>query len=198
MNDYNWENFMTSEEVPELASPDFHEPEGFRPPAPGRYISRSRKLEPSQTSTGKPSIKVSITREDFTDLSGTRPRELPPFVTLYFDKRKSWDGEGEISDVGRYLKACGLPYEGLTKDALIESLRASETIPVVARVGWEQDFREAQANGQTEQGKDGKAYTKVMKTSFFKVGDRYVHQRKIDGKTYTAKGKVIGWEPFRG
>lgn len=184
----------------DLASEDFFEPEGRRPIAPGAYLSRSRTLTSTKTQKGNPSVKVQF--EKFTTMRGEDVREFPPFETLYFHKQKSWDGEGEISTAGRYLKASGQRYNGLSQEELVSALNETQTTPIVVIVGWEQDYKEfmaqlAQDGLSEEQAREQKI--KPKKTSFFKNADgTYTHQKMVDGRVYTARSRVVRYEPFKG
>jgi len=184
---------ITSEEDIDLASEDFFEPEGRPPLKPGRYLSKARELTSKNTRKGDPAVGVKF--EKFQTLKGEDVQPFPPFENLYFHKQKSWNGEGEISSVGRYLKACGLPFNGLSPEELKANLNASQSIPVVVVVGWEQDYKEVAAYGQ----QDGDPKPKAKRTNFFKNQDgTFTHQKMVDGRVYTARAKVTGYEKFTG
>src|SRR5690349_8264048 len=86
---------------------DYVEPVGRRAILPGRYISRSREHAFHKTSTGKPAVKINFGKSGaFERFDGTPVKDFPPFETLYFFKQKPWEGEGSISKVAAYLKAC--------------------------------------------------------------------------------------------
>lgn len=184
----------------DLASEDFFEPEGRKPILPGAYLSRSRTLESAKTRSGAPSVKVKF--EKFQTPKGEDVRDFPPFETLYFHKQKSWDGEGEISTAGRYLRACGKRIAGLSNDELKASLNETENTPVMVIVAWEQDYKEfaaqlAQDGISEDEAKERKI--KPKKTSFFKNADgTYTHQKMVDGRVYTARSRVSRYEPFKG
>jgi len=196
MTETTWDDFIVGgEDVGELASSDFFEPEGRKPIAPGRYISRSRELTPGKTQKGNPSVQVKFMKDSFTKTDGSAMREFPPYETLYFHLQKSFDGTGEISSAGRYLRACGVDITKLEKDpeALKKAFQDSVNVPVVVIVGWEQDFKELQTDPTT--GKPEKA----KKTAFFKNADgSFTHQKKVDDRIYTARSRVVGYEPYKG
>lgn len=182
-------NFGSEDDV-QLASDDYFAPEGRPPILPGRYISKSRELTSGTTQKGNPCIKVKF--DKFEDLKGNTVKDFPPFESLYFHMQKPYGGQGEISSVGVYLKACGRRYTGLTKEELIQELNQTTNIPVQVIVGWEQDFKELQDDPNT-----GKK-EKPKRGSFFKPdGQHYQHQVQLDGRTYTAKAKVTGYEKVK-
>lgn len=177
-----------SEDV-QLASDDYFAPEGRPPILPGRYISKSRELTASTTSKGKPCIKVKF--DKFEDLKGNTVKDFPPFETLYFHMQKPYGGQGRISAVGVYLKACSRRYTGLTADELKDELNQTVNTPVQVIVGWEQDFKELQTDPNT-----GKP-EKPKRGSFFKPNGHYQHQVQVEGRTYTARARVTGYEKVR-
>jgi hypothetical protein len=181
---------FSSEEDVVLATDDYFEPEGRKPILPGRYISKSRELSSGTTKSGKPSVPVKF--DKFETTKGETVRDFPPYETLYFHMTTPYGGQGQISSVGAYLKACGLKYTGLTKDELKAELNQSANIPVVVIVGWEQDFKELETDPAT-----GKP-ERPKKTSFFKGTDGvYRHQIQVDGRTYTARSRVVGYEKLK-
>lgn len=190
MNDYSAiDENLTSEDL-EGASEDFHKPTGFAPILPGRYLSRSRKIEPAKTKSGKASLKVTFSRDtNWTTLKGEPVKAFPPFETLYFHKQKVYGGEGEISSAAGYLRACKLKFQNWKKGEVGDLMEESQDIPVVVIVAWEQDFRQV---------KEGQ---KPKKSAFFKDPQtgRYLHEKKDEnGEIVTARAKVVGYEVYTG
>lgn len=208
MTETTWDDFIVGgEDVGELASGDFFEPEGRKPIAPGRYLSRSRELVPGLTNSGNPKVSVKFSKESFTKLDGSTVREFPPYEDLYFHKQKSYDGTGEISTAGRYLRACGVDiaaFDALEPDARKKAIAAAfaehANTPLVVIVGWEQNFKELGPDPSGKTDKNGKVYTeRPKKTAFFKNPDgSYTHQKKVDGRVFTARSRVAGYEPYKG
>lgn len=193
MNFTDIDEHLTSEDL-EGASENYFEPEGRKPLEPGRYLSRSRTLEQGTTQKGKPCIKVNFHKDTFTKVKGDPIIGFPPFETLYFHKNKAWNGEGEISAVSKYLKACKLKFQDWAKGELAQLLPESASVPVVVIVGWEQDYKEVQARQQMD------PEYKAKKSAFFKKADgSYTHQKQDEtGQVCTARAKVVGYEVYNG
>jgi hypothetical protein len=197
MNDFtDIDELLTSEDL-EGASEDFHKPEGFAPILPGRYLSRSRKLESAKTQKGKPAFKVSFNRDsNWTTLKGEPVRAFPPFETLYFHKSPVFGGEGEISSASAYLRAAKLKFQNWKEGEVSQLMTESQDVPVVVIVGWEQDYKEIQ--GQLDEA--GKP-VRPKKTAFFKdpQSGKYLHEKKDqDGNIVKARAKVVGYEVYKG
>lgn len=185
---------LESEDL-EGATADYFEPEGRRPILPGRYVSRSREHAFHKTAKGKPAVRINFGKSGaFETLKGESVKDFPPFETLYFFKQKPWEGEGSISKVSLYLKACKQKFQNFTKEELVEALRYADSVPVVAIVAWKQDYKEVAEYQATD------PEYKPKKTAFFKDGaGNFVHQKKDEeGRTCTARAEVVGYEVYRG
>lgn len=174
------------------ASDDAHEPQGFAPIAPGKYISVARQLVVNhQKSQEKGYPYVDIKFDLFKKEDGTEENRFPPFeniTTKLFNAR----GSGQTSSVNRYLAAFGIEGKGLRGKALLEALKSTENMPVFVRIRWEDDFRERpqgqQAKPQSffeKTGADGKKY--------------FVHEVRDpqSGVVIKARAKVAGYDRYQ-
>ena len=175
------------EDVPQTIESSDYSPYDIMPI--GAYYSASRTIVPKTSKKGNTYYEVTFT-SGLEDVEGGKvygmgkyPERMFLFGTLFPRTNRP----GQTSDVADYLRSCGINPKEITSVA--DALEVSQQMPVNVFVSWTNKTSKDPATGEWEK--------EVLKGKDFNQGTpdapNYVPQVTIDGISYTAKHKPVGF-----
>lgn len=176
-----------AEELPEgVETPDYTD-EYIIPP--GRFLSTSREIKPRPAQAGKPitfeiQFPTGLQNGKTTYGLGRFPERTWVSTKLFEQAGRA----GKTSSVAQYLRACGISPKGMSTSEIITAMQESQTMPVEVVVGWEE---------RVTPDADGRWPKTKLRTKHFNKGSKespvYVSEAEIDGVTYHARHRVVGF-----
>lgn len=180
-----------AEELPEgVETPDYTD-EYIIPP--GRFLSTSREVKPKAAESGKPitfelQFPTGLQNGKSTYGLGRFPERAWVSTKLYEQAGRA----GKTSSVAQYLRACGINPKGMTTAQLIDAMQESQTLPVTTIIGWEE---------RVSPDENGRWPKTKLRTKHFNKGTKenpvYVPEVEIDGVTYHARHRVVGYDEVK-